>query len=308
MQYRVVAADASSAQRQLLWDLCYRVTGTVEDADTLVRDWLVRAVERSPSDREVDPRAHLVRSVATPAVEALRTRKRRRYAGSWLPAPVETGNAASAGPRADAAGVMRYDMVESGSMAFLKALETLDPRERIVFVLGDALGFQPQATATALDLTSATVRTVLQSARRKMKAYDSTHVPPTSDVQAHTMDCLRDCLWHLQRLDAGRLEKTLAEDAQALFDSSGEFVAPPGSIFGAATIAKLLTKFVEGTGPISLTYRMLNGMPAALAHSPGRPRWAKRMVIRVELREDLVTEVHVIMATAKLTAVGFDPI
>src|SRR5258706_537921 len=113
MQYRVVATDASSAQRQLLWDLCYRVTGAVEDADTLVRD----------------SSTHLVRSVAAPAIEALRTRKRRQYVGSWLPAPVETGNAASAGPRPDGAGGIRYDMVESGTMAFLRALETLNPRE-----------------------------------------------------------------------------------------------------------------------------------------------------------------------------------
>src|SRR5882762_8252721 len=273
MQYRVVATDASSAQRQLLWDLCYRVTGTVEDADTLVRD----------------SSTHLVRSVAAPAIEALRTRKRRQYVGSWLPAPVETGNAASAGPRPDGAGGIRYDMVESGTMAFLRALETLDPRERLVFVMSDAFGFQPQETAATLDFTAATTRTLLQGARR-------------------TMDCLRDCLWHLQRLDSGRLEKTLAADAQAIFDSGGEFVAPPGSIVGSATIAKLLTKFVEGTGSISLTYRMLNGMPAAIAQSPARPRWAKRMVIRVELREDRVSEVQVIMATPKLTAVRFDPL
>jgi RNA polymerase sigma-70 factor (ECF subfamily) len=272
--------------------LCYRLTGTVEDTDTLVRD----------------SSTHLVRSVAAPAIEALRTRKRRQYVGSWLPAPVETGNAASAGPRPDGAGGIRYDIVESGTMAFLRALETLDPRERLVFVMSDAFGFQPQETAATLDFTAAMTRTLLQSARRKMDAHDSTHVPPTPDVQAHTMDCLRDCLWHLQRLDTGRLEKTLAADAQAIFDSGGEFVAPPGSIVGSATIAKLLTKFVEGTGSISLTYRMLNGMPAAVAQSPPRPRWAKRMVIRVELREDLVSAVQVIMATPKLTAVRFDPL
>ncbi len=292
MQYRVVATDASSAQRQLLWDLCYRVTGAVEDADTLVRD----------------STTHLVRSVAAPAIEALRTRKRRQYVGSWLPAPVDTGNAASAGPRPDGAGGIRYDMVESGTMAFLRALETLDPRERLVFVMSDAFGFQPQETAASLDFTAATTRTLLQGARRKMDAYDSTHVPPTPGVQSHTMDSLRDCLWHLQRLDTGRLEKTLTADAQAIFDGGGEFVAPPGIIVGAATIAKLLTKFVEGTGSISVTYRMLNGMPAAIAQSPPRPRWAKRMVIRVELREDLVSAVQVIMATPKLAAVRFDPI
>ena len=308
MQSRVVAADASPAQRQLLWDLCYRVTGTVEDAETLVRDCLANAVERIQPDREAETRAHLIRSVAAPAMEALRTRKRRQYVGSWLPAPVETGNAASTGPRPDAASPTRYDIVESGTMAFLRALEALDSRERMVFVMTDALGFQPQEAAAMLGFTSTMTRTLLQNARRKMEAYDAAQVPPTADVQAHAMERLRDCLWHLQRFDASRLEKTLTVDAHALFDSGGEFVAPPGSVLGASTIAKLLTKFLQGTGPISLAYRMLNGMPGAAAQSPGRPRWARRMVIRVELRADLVSELQVIMATAKLAAVRFDPI
>ena len=76
----------------------------------------------------------------------------------------------------------------------------------------------------------------------------------------------------------------------------------------SSAIAKLLTKFAEGTGAISLTYRMLNGMPAGVAQAPGRPRWARRFVVRVELREDLVSELQLTMATAKLTAVRFDPI
>jgi RNA polymerase sigma-70 factor (ECF subfamily) len=308
MQYRVVAADAFSTQRQLLWDLCYRVTGTVADADMLVRDSFAKAVVRPQIDRDADWRAHLLRPAAALAVEALRKRKRRQYVGSWLPAPIETGNAVSAGPRPEAAGGTRYDMVESGTITFLRALEALDPRERVVFVMCDACGFQMPEAAAALDVTAATTRSLLQSARRKMEVYDSTHVPPTADVQAHVTECTRDCLSHFQRMDSGRLEKTLAVDAHAFFDSGGEFVAPPGTVFGAGTIAKLLTKFADGTGPISLTYRMLNGMPAAVAQSPARPRWASRFVVRVEVREDLVSEVQVIMATAKLTAIRFDPL
>jgi DNA-directed RNA polymerase specialized sigma24 family protein len=308
MQYRVVAADALTAQRQLLWDLCYRITGTVTDADVLVRDCVAVGADPPQTDGDRDPPAQLLGAAAKLAIEALRNRKRRQYVGSWLPAPLETGNAASAGPRPAGTGGARYDLVESGTIAFLRALEALDPRERVIAVMCDACGFQVQEAAAALDVTVPTTRTLLQSARRKMDVYDSTHVPPTRDVQAHAAECTRDCLSHLQRLDSGRLEKTLAADAHALFDSGGEFVAPPGTVSGAGTVAKLLTKFADGTGPIRLTYRMVNGMPAALAQSPPRPRWANRFLIRLEIREDLVSEVQVIMATPKLTAIRFDPL
>ena len=77
MQYRVVAADAFSTQRQLLWDLCYRVTGTVGDADMLLRE-CAKAIERPLVEREADWRPHLLRSASALATEALRQRKRRQ--------------------------------------------------------------------------------------------------------------------------------------------------------------------------------------------------------------------------------------
>lgn len=308
MQYRVVAADAFSTQRQHLWDLCYRVTGSVADADMLLRECFAKAVERPLIEREADWRPHLIRSAAMLAVDALRHRRRRNYVGSWLPSPIETGNAASPGPRTLVVSVPQYDMVESGSMAFLRTLETLDPRERLLFALCDVFSFVPQDAAMLLDLTTATAKILLSASRRKMQDYASTQVPPTGSVQAEVTDRLRDCLSHIQRFDATELEAMLAPNAQAVFDSAGEFVAPPGIVFEAATIAKMLLKFAEGIGPTRFSFRMLNGLPAALGQSKGRPRWAKRFVFRVEVHDGLISEVQVIMATAKLTAVRFDPL
>jgi len=308
MQYRVVAADAFSTQRQLLWDLCYRVTGTAGDADVLLRDCFARAIERPLVDGDADWRPHLIQSAATLALDVLRHRKRRQYIGAWLPSPVDTGSTASRDPRPHTTTAMRYDMVESGSMAFLKALEALEPRERLVFVMGDAFGFHVHDAASTLEYTAATVRTLLQNARRKMQRYDAAHQAPTRDAQAQVAALLRDCVTHLQSFDAPRLEKILALDAQALFDSGGEFVAPSGNICGSATVAKVLTKFVRGTGRIDFSFRMLNGLPAALGQAEGRTRWARRFVLSVDAREGLISDIHVIMATAKLTAVRFDSI
>jgi RNA polymerase sigma-70 factor (ECF subfamily) len=308
MQYRIVAADAFSTQRQFLWDLCYRVTGTVADADAVLRECFAKAVERPLVERDADWRPHLLRSAASLAMEALRQRKRRQYVGSWLPAPIDTGHAASPGPRGHAANGARYDLVESGSMAFLKALEELEPRERVIFVLSDALGFDIQDAAAVLRFTSMTSRTLLQNARRRMQRYESTVAEPTIETQTEVGAILRECVTDLQSYDAAKLEKILDLDAQAMFDSAGEFVAPPGTVFGSATIAKLLTRFAGGIGAASFAFRMLNGLPAALALAKGRPRWARRFVLRVEARDGLISEVHVIMATAKLAAVRFDSV
>ena len=308
MLYRVAAADALSTQRQSVWDLCYRATGSAADADMLLRDCLTRAVEHPRVERDAGERPpQLTRSAAILAMDAVRQRKRRKYVGCWLPSPVETGSSASREPRSSTGSDgPRYDAVESSSMAFLRALEALDPRERVVFLMCDAYGVTPQDAAAALELTSASARAALQRARRKMHAYDATHEAPTPDVQERTGEVLRDCWACLLRHHAGRLEKMLTPDAQLCFDGGGEFVAPLAPVCGSARMARILLKFAEGTEPMGFGFRMLNGLPAVLGMSPVRSRWARHFVFRVETRDGLVSEVQAVMASAKLTAVRFD--
>src|SRR5262245_31666575 len=194
MLYYDVAADSLSRYRRFMWDFAYRATGTVADADIVLRECYPRAARQPSLGHESDARQFLTSGAATIALETLRRRKRRQYVGCWLPAPSETGDAASPGPRPGAITSPRYDSVESGSTAFLLALETLDSRERVLLIMCDALGFAVQDAAGALELTSATARTALQSGRRKMQQYDCAHAPPTTQVQASVAAVLHELL------------------------------------------------------------------------------------------------------------------
>lgn len=306
--YYDVAADSLSRYRRFMWDFAYRATGTIDDADAVVRECYPRATRQPLVDHESDARQFLTSGAPTIALEILRKRKRRQYVGSWLPAPVETGDAASPGPRPNGTTGPRYDFSESGSMAFLLALETLDSRERIMLIMCDALGFTIQDAGAALELTTQTAKTVLQTARRKIQQYDSAHVPPMTHVQKNVAAVLHQFLSHLQDYNLPALETTLTSDARAVFDSGGEFVAPAGHVFGCETIARLLARFAERSGPVNFSFRMLNGLPAALGHARGRPRWARHFVLAIEVSHGLVARVHTILATPKLTAIRFDPL
>ena len=308
MLYYDVAADTLSRYRRFMWDFAYRATGTIADADTVLHECYPRAARPAVVNHEADARQFLTSGAVRIAIETLRQRKRRQYVGCWLPAPLETGNAASPGARPEANASPRYDVVESGSMAFLLALETLEPRERILLTLCDVLGFPVQDAVTTLELTTATGKTTLQSARRKMQQYDAAHVPPTADVQAGVAAILHEFLSRLQEYNLPALEQTLASDARALFDSGGEFVAPGGSVFGCETVARMLARFMERSGPVNFSFRMVNGLPAALGHAKGRARWASRFVVAIEVSEGLVARVYAVLATPKLTAIRFEPL
>jgi RNA polymerase sigma-70 factor (ECF subfamily) len=290
MRNRVVTAEALSTQRQHLWDLSYRITGSASRAEGIVRECEGTLGERT---------------AVKLAIDALKRRKVPNYIGSWLPSLVETGNAASANHRPARAQGPRYDSVESGTLAFLRALEELDPRERAVFVMVDACGVSVHEVAATLSVTSVVVRGALQNARRKMLPYDVSHVPPTPAIQEQVRDTLREFISRLQKGETVAMEKMLTPDAHLLFDSGGAFVAPAAIVVGA-TGARLLNRFSEGTGPIRFSFMMLNGLPAALGKAKARPRWASRFVICIELRGHLIREIDVVMATDKLAAIRFD--
>src|SRR5690242_9027045 len=152
------------------------MTGSAADAEDLVQETFVRALEHATQLQEEAMRPWLLRVAVNLSLDALRRRKRRRYLGAWLPAPIEageTGGESSSGPDA------RYARLESISFAFLLALEVLTPRQRAVLLLRDVFDYSARETAAALDISEANVRIVHHRARGAMRAYDGERCVPT---------------------------------------------------------------------------------------------------------------------------------
>lgn len=299
------AAREFDAQRHFLWGFCYRMTGSTADADALVQEAFVRALERPPADLATGWRACLGWLAAALSLDVLRMRQRREYVGPWLPAPVETGNAASRGESQEDV----FDVVESLTMPFLMALEGLTPRQRAVLLLRAVFAQSVPDTAAALDLTFPTVKATLQKALTLMGPYRQQRLRPTREAQARVAALLHEFLDHLQHYDVQGIEAMLAADVRALSDSGGEFVAPTTPVVRRDKVVRLLMKLAERRGPPTrYAFRMLNAMPAVVAEVPAPAVWAQRFVFRIDIAVDgLIREVHTIVAPRKLAAVRFDP-
>src|SRR5215208_4090735 len=87
-----IPAEAFETDRRLLWGLCYRMTGNAADADDLVQETFVRAIEHPPRRMDEPLRPWLVRVAINLSRDLLRRRRRRSYVGEWLPSPVPTDN------------------------------------------------------------------------------------------------------------------------------------------------------------------------------------------------------------------------
>lgn len=160
---------------------CYRILGSVQDAEDMVQETLLaawRGLERFEGRASV--RAWLHRIATNRCLNALRDRGRRprqplpdppfeppqptRWDEQiWLqPYPdALLGDMADASPGPDA----RYETREAIELAFIAALQHLSPRQRAVLVLRDVLGYRTQEVARVLATSEASVKGALQRAR-----------------------------------------------------------------------------------------------------------------------------------------------
>jgi len=287
------------------------MTGVAADADELVQETFVRAMESRPSLAGADLQRWLTRVATNLSLDCLRRRKRRAYPGPWLPSPLETREMPDAGDTAeeDTAGVAhRVERAEEVSYAFLVALEALSPRARAVLLLIDVLDYPAAEVAEILATSEGNVRVLHHRARRALDGFDVEIVasPAVRQRQRAALERLLHCM---MSQDAAGMEALLTDDVRSLTDGGGRYTALREPLIGRGPVARFHLETARRRAPISTTeIRLVNGVPALVIVSrPLRPRMAPRLVLRCEVDADgRIRELHTILAPRKLTGVRFE--
>jgi RNA polymerase sigma-70 factor, ECF subfamily len=163
---------------------CYRILGSLQDAEDMVQETLLAAWRGLEAfEGRASVRSWLYRIATNRCLNALRARSRRpkevpamvdppeptrRTEPLWLdPYPdvlLEDIPDRSPGPAA------RYETRESIELSFIVALQHLPPRQRAALVLADVLGFRTADVAEMLDTGAGSVKGALQRARAALRA------------------------------------------------------------------------------------------------------------------------------------------
>jgi RNA polymerase sigma-70 factor (ECF subfamily) len=187
-------AAARSGDRQALNDLvepyraellvhCYRLLGSMQDAEDMVQETFLRAWDHLGQFVGGQYfRAWLYKIATNICLDALDKRSRRALSTSifsasdprsaiappisdpiWLePFPDELLPDVALSPEA------RYMQRESITLAFLAALQLLPPRQRVILILCDVLDWRAREVAQVLDITVASANGLLRRARSTM--------------------------------------------------------------------------------------------------------------------------------------------
>jgi RNA polymerase sigma-70 factor (TIGR02960 family) len=168
---------------------CYRILGSIQDAEDLLQETLLAAWRGLDQfEQRSSLRTWLYRIATNRCLNALRDSARRPLENrSDLPAPTRLTEPLWLEPYPDAmleqiadhepGPEARYEAKESIALAFVAGLQHLPPRQRAVLVLRDVLGFPAAEVAEMLDMSQASVNSALQRARAALDA----RVPATRE-------------------------------------------------------------------------------------------------------------------------------
>jgi RNA polymerase sigma-70 factor (ECF subfamily) len=245
---------------------CYRMLGSVHDADDALQDALLRAWRGlGRFEGRSSLRSWLYRIATNACLDIIKRRPKRVLPIDHAPPSDPRGDpgeplveAVWVEPYPDerlgladgfAAPAARFERRESVELAFIAALQNLPATQRAVLILREVLGFSAREVAETLDTTTAAVNSALQRARR---AVDE-RLPEQS--QQATLRTLGDArvrelveryvdAW--ERGDVDAVVAMLAEDAT--------FSMPPGDTWfrGRDAIATFLPR-----GPLAMRRRFL---------------------------------------------------
>jgi len=247
---------------------CYRMLGSLHDAEDALQDAMLRAWRGlSRLEDAASLRAWLYRIATNTCLDAIGKRPKRVLPMDYGPAsdpadgpgeplvesvwiepyPDETLGLEDgyAGPEA------RYEQRESVELAFIAALQHLPPNQRAALILREVLGFSAKEVAAALDTSVASINSALQRARKTVEDRspdESQQATLRSLGDERVRELVETYVEAWQRNDVDTVVEMLAEDAC--------FTMPPlGTWYGGPEGRRAsLTDFMH-VGPLSGEWR-----------------------------------------------------
>jgi RNA polymerase sigma factor (sigma-70 family) len=155
-------AERFEAHRGHLRAVAYRMLGSVSDAEDAVQEGWIR-LSRAETEDVANLRAWLTTVVARVCLDMLRTRTSRREApfDTHVPDPIVT--------RADGDPASETMLADAVGLALLVVLDTLEPAERLAFVMHDVFGMSFDEIGALVERSPVAARQLASRARRRVQ-------------------------------------------------------------------------------------------------------------------------------------------
>ncbi|MFD8500154.1 RNA polymerase sigma factor SigJ [Amycolatopsis sp. NPDC059657] len=283
--------DAILSERRHLINIAYRLLGSLAEAEDAVQEAYARWYALSPprQDAIASPGAWLTTVTSRVCLDLLGSARarRERYVGEWIPEPLPDP---SEGPTGDPADRVTLD--ESVSMAFLVALESMTPAQRVALILHDVFHYSFAEIAEITGRTPAACRELASAARRRVRASQ-----PPAALAVPQADLVRDFKQAWEAKDISTLVGLLDPTATFTADGGGLVTTALHPIDGGEQIAEfLIAVATKVPGDFTILERTVNGQPGLLIQNDGVPS----SVYAFDVADDRITRIWAIRNPEKL--------
>jgi RNA polymerase sigma factor (sigma-70 family) len=264
-------ADADSlavefeGYRPHLRGVAYRVLGSASDADDAVQEAWLRLSRTDVSD-VVSLRAWLTTVTSRVALSMLESRGSRRE-----DVRAEPSETAAAGPQSGRPALGPEDEALLGdevSTALQVVLDTLEPRERLAFVLHDLFAVPFDEIAPVVDTTSTAARQLASRARRRLRDTSPGPVTASLAVRAERQRAVVDAFFAAAReAQFAALLQLLDPDVVMRADAVAARMGADDLATGADAVARWISGRARGAVPATF-----GGEPAAAWAVKGKVR------------------------------------
>ncbi|MET3035890.1 sigma-70 family RNA polymerase sigma factor [Chryseobacterium sp. NRRL B-14859] len=239
--------------RRILFPYAYNILGTVEDAEDVIQDVMIRYTKVS-ADAISHPKNYLIKSVINHSIQLKRKQDKTVQTYMWLPEPVATEH--------------HYRNPDVFNFSLLARMEHLTPKERAVFILKEGFDHSHEEIGEWLSCTPENSRKILSRAREKLKKMG---YKEKTEHQSSVSDPVRKLIDAIQNGDAEEVKLLLAEEIQFYADGGTSIQVVAKECLGNSLVSRLLIYIHQTYNSLSnITFAIINHQPAAVYIQDGQ--------------------------------------
>ncbi|WP_140938737.1 sigma-70 family RNA polymerase sigma factor [Sphingobacterium lumbrici] len=221
--------DDLNTLNKKLFPYAYNILGNIDDCQDVIQDVLIKFNAKEVSSIS-NPNAYLIKSVINQAINLKKKNDRERQQKIVLPEPIVTNQ-----------GESKIELDEILNYSMFVLLDTLNTKERAVFLLKEAFDYEHDEIAEILEISVENSRQILTRAKKKLKL----RKPEIATSSAKDRKYLEKYVSAIRKGDVKTLEQMLSDEVQVLADAGNKLQVIAELTSGIDNTIKLMTYVYE---------------------------------------------------------------
>ena len=212
-----------------LFPYAYNILGNIDDTQDVIQDVLIKFNEKDASTIS-NQNAYLIKSVINQSINLKKKNDRERQQKITLPEPIITNQ-----------GENKIELDEILNYSMLVLLDTLNTKERAVFLLREAFDYEHDEIAEILEISIDNSRQLLTRAKKKLKLRKPNIITSSKKDRKY----LEKYVETIRKGDVKTLEQMLSGEVQVLADGGSKLNVVAQMTSGIENTVKLMTYLYE---------------------------------------------------------------